>query len=606
MICKINEIEYLINKKECTASVNYFIVRLDEKNSYRKIPRTIRYENDDYLVTGLSKSKLKFTQVNTITISKGSELRVIEDDTFSHSLTKSITISTNVTKIGKYAFKSCRLLKKFEIPDDSKLEIIEEGAFFGSFQLESFKFPSELTIIGEKSFSFCRQLKSIEFAQNSKLKIIGKEAFSDTSIESISIPSNLIELREGWCKLTLKLTKISVSVDNPFFKVYEEKLLIKKSSLDKENYDELVFCVRNAETVTIPDFIEHICSYAFDGCRSINTIEFGSESKLRIIGKFAFSGTRIKSIKIPSKVTLIEECVFCNCSFLEQVEFQSDSQLQSIKERAFAFLELESIRIPSQVKHIENYAFGDCYILKNIEFPDDSELKIIDKNALKGSKIDSISIPSKLVELKDGFFKNMAKVAKINISPDNQYFKFFNDKLMLRKSSLDKENYDELIFSHRDIQKVTIPKFIEHIKKNAFYLCKKLKSVDFENESKLRIIDKKAFIQIPIEKIVIPSHVTLIGDKAFNLCRRINHVDFDKDSKLQIIGSKTFKETSIKSIKIPSQVKEIGRKAFYHSKLQSFEIESQSQLQTFNEKSFHKTSIKNVRIPPSINNYTNF
>lgn len=64
----------------------------------------------------------------------------------------------------------------------------------------------------------------------------------------------------------------------------------------KENYDCLVFCVRDDLPIKILNFIELICPYSCDYSYSI---EIPDNSKLKAIDKNAFCYSQIKRIKIP-------------------------------------------------------------------------------------------------------------------------------------------------------------------------------------------------------------------------------------------------------------------------------------------------------------------
>ena len=66
-----------------------------------------------------------------------------------------------------------------------------------------------LNIICEYAFWCCDNLRTIEIPIDSELQIIEAFAFMDTSIESITIPSNLIELEEGCLNNTQNLTNIN-------------------------------------------------------------------------------------------------------------------------------------------------------------------------------------------------------------------------------------------------------------------------------------------------------------------------------------------------------------------------------------------------------------
>lgn len=57
----------------------------------------------------------------------------------------------------------------------------------------------------------------------------------------------MTESKEGWCNHPSELTKDDESPNNQYFKIYENKLIIGKSSIEDENY-KLVFCCRDVES----------------------------------------------------------------------------------------------------------------------------------------------------------------------------------------------------------------------------------------------------------------------------------------------------------------------------------------------------------------------
>ena len=74
-----------------------------------------------------------------------------------------------------FAFSYCSNLKSFEIPTNSKLQIIDEKAFY-STQIERFFIPSHLIRICEGAFCLCKKLKKIDFQENSELQTIEKKS----------------------------------------------------------------------------------------------------------------------------------------------------------------------------------------------------------------------------------------------------------------------------------------------------------------------------------------------------------------------------------------------------------------------------------------------
>ena len=71
------------------------------------------------------------------------------------------------------------------------------------------------------TFYQCKKLQAIDFQENSQLTTIQKDAFFESTISSLSIPSKCINLEEGWCKSTPLLTNIKIDENNPRYKMYE-------------------------------------------------------------------------------------------------------------------------------------------------------------------------------------------------------------------------------------------------------------------------------------------------------------------------------------------------------------------------------------------------
>ena len=98
-------------------------------------------------------------------------------------------------------------------------------------------------------------------------------------------------------------------------------------SKTKNKYNRLVFCARDIEKVTIPDFIEHIDSCAFNRCAKLKIFEIPKDSKLKTIGMSAFYDSGLESFVIPSHVTQIGISSFSNCQYLKRIEFESIKNL---------------------------------------------------------------------------------------------------------------------------------------------------------------------------------------------------------------------------------------------------------------------------------------
>lgn len=74
-----------------------------------------------------------------------------------------------------------------------------EDYSFESANIVRIMISSHAKTIGISAFSSCFKLKKVEFPIDSELEIIEKHAFGSTFIESLKIPSTVIELKDGWC-----------------------------------------------------------------------------------------------------------------------------------------------------------------------------------------------------------------------------------------------------------------------------------------------------------------------------------------------------------------------------------------------------------------------
>ena len=86
-----------------------------------------------------------------------------------------------------------------------------------------------------------------------------------------------------------------------------------------------------------------------------------------------------------------------------------------------------------------------------------------------------------------------------------------------------------------------IPKGIKAIEAKAFQRYPNLKTVRFEEEGALEVIEREAFLGCEeLESVVLPKSVRFIGDSAFENCKKLTSVTIDKDNRLEFIGRSAF------------------------------------------------------------------
>ena len=75
-------------------------------------------------------------------------------------------------------------------------------------------------------------------------------------------------------------------------------------------------------------------------------------------------------------------------------------------------------------------------------------------------------------------------------------------------------------------------------------------------------IGVRCFCSTGLERVVIPKEVGEIMDGAFYECRDLKEVAFEEASKLCRIGHGCFSETGVERIFVPGSVETIWEKAF--------------------------------------------
>lgn len=140
----------------------------------------------------------------------------------------SITIPTDVTKIGEGAFYYCTSLIDVTLHD--KITRIDRYAFQGCTSLETIELPNSLTSIGPNAFWTC------------------------TSLKSITIPHSMTEIQSNLFSGCTSLT--DVTIPDSILRIYS-RAFVNCTSLT---------------TIHIPSSITTIINDAFYGCTNLDTI----------------------------------------------------------------------------------------------------------------------------------------------------------------------------------------------------------------------------------------------------------------------------------------------------------------------------------------------
>ena len=432
-----NGVTFIINQQDRTAAV----ARSKEAKGNIFIPRSIEWDNSEYVVKSISEKAFHFNgEIKSVNFHSNSELQVICDNAFAESSIEEISIPSSVKEIGIFAFNFCESLEKVEFSEDSQLNSIKESTFsytsikniaiprnvkqigenafyccsklstihfskdsqlkiidnyaFAESVIEEITVPSRVKEIRACAFFYCHNLTKVDFSENSELNLIEKEAFCNSSIKSITIPSGVEKIGEGCFSLTSQLNDIKVAeCKEKNFSCYKGNLILGKSDIKSDTFDVLFLARRDIKVVSVPSYIKEISPYAFIFCHRIQKVEFSDDSKLISLGKHSFSNSSLSSILFPSSVTNVGEYAFYQCTRLEKVEFKDNSKKTSISKFAFGATGISSIAIHQNVWQIDQFAFSYCKNLKLFEIPENSMLKSFNIDTFKGSPNVIITFP---------------------------------------------------------------------------------------------------------------------------------------------------------------------------------------------------------------------
>lgn len=231
-----------------------------------------------------------------------------------------ITLPNSIKFIDKYAFNRCANLKEIVLPDG--LETITKGMFFRCLKLEKVKLPSSLKKIEDDAFWGCSNLPQLRIDKSVE---VGEDVFGK---QKMPFP----------IRMTAKKAICRHNEDQPY------NCVVKNASYkDREDIIEVI----------IPEGVEVIERYAFDGCENLLRVHL--PESLKVIEEFAFYDCRsLADINLPSHLMRIGSRAFKGTSLRE---LELPESLVAIDYGAFEISSLRKLTINSDVSIS---SFGTC------------------------------------------------------------------------------------------------------------------------------------------------------------------------------------------------------------------------------------------------------
>lgn len=410
---------------------------------------------------------------------------------------------------------------------------IANSAFSSLDKLTSVSIPNSVTSIGYGAFSGCSGLKSISCLSELPPVINNDNTFEglyDVAVLNIPEAAAINYLSTSW----------SLFKD---IRLGDSEETIKTVQNGDLNYRLIPSSVTGANNIavivpgdyseltdiTIPDrfndadvryYVGAIGYSAFKGCSKLTSVSFNSRNKTSSIGAYAFAESGITEITLPETVEAINDYTFSRCSALTSVD------------------------IPSSVTSIGEYAFEYCANLSKITL--NESLETIGEGAFLCVAPAELTIPSSVKRIDSYAFEQFIgyknPIGRLNI-PDL-------DAWMNIDFGFETSNpiaiSDAIFLNGSELTELVIPEGRTEIKPYAFFGCKSLKSLTFNDE--LLTVGTTAFAQCPnLTYLKLNNGLRSIGDVAFYNCKLLE------------------------SVTIPGSVIELGGGAFYEVKNITFE-----------------------------------
>lgn len=448
----------------------------------------------------------------------------------------SITM-TSVATIGNNAFQNCVALESADMPN---VKSIENSAFQDCSGLVTVNAP-QIESIGQWCFRDCVSLESIDMTN---VKTIGTGAFIGCRKLTDAGIGDLPNVREIKGNAFVDVPAHFI-VDMPNLEILGSSAFLRSGVSRIENLGKITqmpdggndwgcfFGCKSLESLTLPETLITIGSFAFYGCSALKTVEIPGETEIKdrafinctsltsvnipnvtSIGAYAFHNcSSLVSIDLP-KVTKIATQVFAQCISLKTVTGLGN--LTTIGERAFQELsQLTALEGMENLERIGVCAFIRCIALKSVG--DLSNVTTIDNNAF--DRCSSLNIEMnfpRLTNLGSAAFKESGILA------------FSAESLTtFPHASSDNPMFGNCIL----LTNVHIPNVVT-LGNYTFWKCLNLESVGMPA---VEHIGERALAETAITTVDTPN-ATFVGEAAFQYCYGLTTVNIPKVETIKRIA----------------------------------------------------------------------
>ena len=387
-------------------------------------------------------------------------------------------------------------------------------------------------------------------------------------------------------------------------------------------------------SLTIPESVTNLGSYAFYGCNELNSVvlpkltvindyafynckslaEITLPTTLTKIGGYAFYGClSLDELSIPSTVTSIGNNTFDGCSGIAKLVLPEN--LQTIGDSAFRNVPIKTIVVPDSVTSIGLGAFYGCP-LESITLPFVGKTGKTDQTSESvfgyvfgkyGSSASSKPEGTTYQGWRYGYYLTPGTSGYNYAYSSNYCADYYYIPTTLKTVVItDATIIPYGAFQNCDfIENITVPPTVTKISNFAFKNCKGITNINLGTA--LASIGTYAFADCSaLEMITIPNTVENIGSYAFNNCSSLSRMNSSTDGNIVLptgittVPSYAFAGcASILSVQLQKNLAIIQNNAFENC-VGINELTLPNGLQTIGDSAFRNVPIKTIVVPDSV------
>lgn len=244
------------------------------------------------------------------------------------------------------------------VPEEDTVAIADY-AFYSDDYIESIVIPSSLVEIGKNAFDSCQELTKLVFEEKSSLRVIHSNAFNYTSLRELDIPESVVKIGSGAFSATdIKYVFIPANVLNcdGAFSDMENARSIEVSP-DNPNYCSNSNGIVFSKDKSVLHFFPGDCPMT----------EYTVPAGAKHLAHYAFSGTNLKKITLNDDLETAGEYIFSGSYNLYTINLGSGLSVINSNMLRGSSLNYKELVIPENIKTIEKLAFS-VSSLKDIYF----------------------------------------------------------------------------------------------------------------------------------------------------------------------------------------------------------------------------------------------